>query len=369
MKITNVIVATVIVQSFLSLHASTTWCVTKSGSDSNTGKSESAAFLTIQKAIDSATAGDEIIVADGTYATITTANKQITIRSINGASKTIIDGGGTARCATLGSDISNINTVLYGFTLQNGKAQSNLGGGGVFAGSVYKCIIKNNKAGHQTYSNFGNGGGARGGRLYQCIVTGNSMIGDTTAYHSGGGVSEASLYNCTFANNSATVSQCSVGGVYKSTLYNCIIADNKANSYTTVQECTLVNCCLPKYEMDANSNSSLNCIGGSPKFLDSQNSNYKLLAGSPCINAGNSAYVTESTDFQGKSRIVGSAVDMGVYEWYSSSSTVTLDVDGTGSYGTTWYVSKSGSDSNAGKSESAAFLTIQKAINSSASGD
>ena len=119
----------------------TTWYVAKNGNDSNGGKSSTTAFVTIQKAIDSALTGDEIVVNDGTYATISTANKRVRIRSVNGAQKTIIDGGGSSRCATLGSDLLHTNTVLRGFTLQNGKAQGNLGGGGVFAGSVYNCII------------------------------------------------------------------------------------------------------------------------------------------------------------------------------------------------------------------------------------
>ena len=356
---------------FAGLHcaAATTWYVTKSGKDTNSGKSESAAFLTIQKAIGSSVGGDVIIVGDGTYSPITSANKSVTIQSKNGASKTIVDGGGTARCATLGTAVSDRNTVLKGFTLQNGRAESNLGGGGSFGGTLINCIIKNNKAGHKTYTNYGDGGGSRGGRLYQCLITGNSMIGDTTAYHSGGGVADSTLYNCVIANNQSLASQCSIAGAYKCTLYNCIIADNRASNYMTVQGCSLENCCLPALDADEKGNTIRNCIIGAPKFLDSQNANYKLLSGSPCIDKGNSAYASESLDFQGKSRIVGVSVDIGAYEWYSGSSGLTLDVDGSGPFNKTWYVTKSGKDTNAGTSESAAFLTIQKAVDTAAAGD
>ena len=356
---------------FAGLHcvAATTWYVTKSGKDTNSGKSESAAFLTIQKAIGSSVGGDVIIVGDGTYSPITSANKSVTIQSKNGASKTIVDGGGTARCATLGTAVSDRNTVLKGFTLQNGRAESNLGGGGSFGGTLINCIIKNNKAGHDTYTNYGDGGGSRGGRLYQCLITGNSMIGDTTAYHSGGGVAESTLYNCVIANNQSLASQCSIAGAYKCTLYNCIIADNRANNYMTVQGCSLENCCLPALDADEKGNTIRNCIIGAPKFLDSQNANYKLLSGSPCIDKGNSAYASESLDFQGKSRIVGVSVDIGAYEWYSGSSGLTLDVDGSGSFNKTWYVAKNGKDTNGGTSEAAAFLTIQKAVDTAAAGD
>ena len=87
-----------------------------------------------------------------------------------------------------------------------------MGGGGSCAGLLINCWIKNNKAGHKSYSKYGDGGGARGGWLYQCVVSGNSLVGDTTAYHNGGGVAEARLIQCTIVNNSATASQCSVGG-------------------------------------------------------------------------------------------------------------------------------------------------------------
>ena len=99
----------------------TTWYVNCStGSDSNSGISESSAKATIQAAIDASSAGDTILVAQGTYAPISTVNKAITIRGTTGATSTIIDGNGTSRCAYLGEDAKEVATVLDGFTLENG---------------------------------------------------------------------------------------------------------------------------------------------------------------------------------------------------------------------------------------------------------
>ena len=50
-------------------------------------------YSTIQDAIDSANPGDEILVDDGTYVENILIEKDIILRSLNGADVTIIDGG------------------------------------------------------------------------------------------------------------------------------------------------------------------------------------------------------------------------------------------------------------------------------------
>ena len=73
----------------------TTWYVNGStGSDFNSGVSESSAKATIQAAIDASSAGDTILVTPGTYALFCASNKKIVIRSTSGTSNTIIDGTG-----------------------------------------------------------------------------------------------------------------------------------------------------------------------------------------------------------------------------------------------------------------------------------
>jgi hypothetical protein len=65
-----------------------------------------------------------------------------------------------------------------------------------------------------------------------------------------------------------------------------------------------------------------------------------LQANSPCINAGNNAYVAGATDFDGYLRIKGGTVDLGAYEYQTPSSVLSyawaqqfgLPTDGTADY-------------------------------------
>src|SRR5437868_2890371 len=74
------------------------------------------AATNIQDAVDAAVAGDEVVVANGTYNTggrvaygywtAVVVDKLLSVRSLNGAQVTIIDGLGLARCAYLTSGAS-----------------------------------------------------------------------------------------------------------------------------------------------------------------------------------------------------------------------------------------------------------------------
>ena len=88
------------------------------GSDTaNNGRTASTAFKTIQHAIDCAAPEEQIFVAAGTYAPIDASRANVAIIG-DGRDTTIIDGGGTTRCADLGE--RNFS-YLQGFTLRNGR--------------------------------------------------------------------------------------------------------------------------------------------------------------------------------------------------------------------------------------------------------
>ncbi|HOG51558.1 MAG TPA: hypothetical protein PKY10_13290, partial [Lentisphaeria bacterium] len=152
-----------------AVHAANTWHVdAKLGKDTGSGSTRGDAKQSIQAAIDAAAEGDTILVDDGIYSPIQTADKDITIRSVNGAQTTIIDGGKAERCATLGGPDSAQNTVLDGFTLRNGYAAE------------------------------GEGGGAYGGTLINCILVDNAVpLGDDGVPSHGGGAYKCTLTNCT----------------------------------------------------------------------------------------------------------------------------------------------------------------------------
>ena len=95
----------------LQVSAKTYYVKADGGSDANTGLKETAAFATIQYAIDKAAAGSTILVYPGTYAPIASNNKKLTIKTVEGADETIIDGEGIDE--TLGAELGAWRTQTY----------------------------------------------------------------------------------------------------------------------------------------------------------------------------------------------------------------------------------------------------------------
>jgi hypothetical protein len=198
----------------------------------------STAATNIQDAVDAASAGDSIVVTNGIYATggripyagsesnRVVADKAVTLRSVNGALTTVIQGyqlPGTTngdkaiRCVYLTN-----GAALVGFTLTNGATGTNFdlgtinyAGGGTWCESTNVLISDCIFAGNSAYL----GGGAFSGILSNCTFTGNSA-------HNGGGASHADLRKCVITGNQAE----SAGGAFCSTLADCLITSNSASS-------------------------------------------------------------------------------------------------------------------------------------------
>ena len=103
---------------------------------------------TIQAAIDAAIAGDEILVAPGSYAeTIDFKGKAIALRSSAGPAVTIIDGSGLEQSVVRCTSGEGPDSVLQGFTVTGGSAVS---GGGMrnenSSPTVLDCIFQGNSA-------------------------------------------------------------------------------------------------------------------------------------------------------------------------------------------------------------------------------
>jgi len=146
-----------------------------------------------------------------------------------------------------------------------------------------------------------------------CTFTGN------TAYDSGGGMynwddASPTVTNCTFNGNIAIIG----GGMY-----------NRLNSSPTVTNCILWADSPNEIFDEADSSTTATysdvqggtgeswfgegCIDTDPMFADADG---RLLAFSPCLDAGNDAAVPPgvTTDLDGNPRIQGVCVDMGAFE-------------------------------------------------------
>jgi len=302
----------------------------------------------IQDAVDAAAPGDEIVVTNGIYATGGRAvgtdllvnrvavDKPLTLRSVNGPQFTVIEGyqvpgttsgDGAIRCAYLTTGAN-----LSGFTVTNGAANS---GGGVWCESpnavVSNCVVAGNSAGY--------GGGAYGGTLKNCTLTGNSAacgggayggtlnncaLSGNSASYSGGGAAQATLNNCTLTGNWAVKG----GGADEGTLNNCIVYFNTgidgANwaNWSVLYGGALNYCCTTPLPTNGVGN-----ITNAPLFVDDAAGNLRLQPNSPCINAGNNSYLTDSyfancLDLDGNPRIFGGTVDIGAYEFQGPGSVI-----------------------------------------------
>lgn len=359
--------------------AETVWYVdAEHGDDENTGRSWDDALRTIQNAADRSVAGNTVLVTNGVYEPFTAMNLDIVIRSVEGAEKTIVDGGGTNRCAYLGVETNDVmKTTLVGFTLRNGR---NDHGAGVRGGILEACIVTGNYAGKDDDPSFrGYGGGLQCSIAFRCIVSNNvSSAG-------GGGAMNSRLEDCLIADNLANniVAATTGGGLGSCDAVRCTIVDNRAVygssskpggggcDYCTLESCIVygnaytsgvandINISTATYSCFGSTVSGTGNIVADPLFVDAANGDYRLQAGSPCIDAGQLTNEAKmGTDLEGHPRWIGVGTDMGCYEW------------ATHYVATTQYVAQAtGNDANDGLSWETAKATIQNAIDWAADGD
>lgn len=228
--------------------------VSPAGNDAWTGLDWDQAKATIQAGVDAAIPGATVWVTNGVYAAGGKAvygatlnrvalDKPVTVRGVNGADATVIDGRGSSRCAYVAD-----GACLVGLTLTNGRAWgssvSGFGGaafcssegrlsncalvcssadygGGAYGGTLVDCVLSGNSANWGWSSE---GGGSYSSALHNCILSGNSA-----SYH-GGGAFGGTLKNCLLDGNTATGSWSSAGGgTFGGILYDCVLSNNTAS--------------------------------------------------------------------------------------------------------------------------------------------
>lgn len=283
------------------------------------------AATNIQDAIDAAGGpGAVVLVSNGLYQTGGRAvygftrvviDKPIAMRSVNGPAVTIIqgakdplttNGSAAVRCVWMTN-----NASLAGFTLTNGATQAswsdNGSGGGVWClsgnATISNCILTGNSAYYRS-------GGAHQGTLNNCLLTGNIVA------NYGGGTSYSTLNNCTLSDNSASTYG---GGSYYGSLNNTVIYFNSAPNGSNVWGSTLNSSCSSPLA------GGVGNIDLDPLFLGRDSGDFRLAAGSPCIDKGSNALVQGSTDLNGQPRIAGDFVDMGAIEFAASAPLIALE--------------------------------------------
>ena len=333
-----------------ALIATTTRYVSPGGSNSPPYTSLATAANTIQTAVNACVAGDLVLVNNGTYVLSTkiTVTIGITIRSINGAALTIVDGNGVTKCF----DINHTNAIVDGLTIQNGYNPFGFGGGVniLNGGTVQNCIILNNQArdgggvaiddngllqncwihDNLASNNSGNGygGGVRllnNGEVRNCEIVGNTSV------DLGGGVNiweGGKVKNCVIAKNSAP-NGAGIRTRNLGSIYNCIIYYNTGGANYEVDGVgySYYNCCTTPA---LSGSYSSNCITSVPMFVSTTpgSEDYHLQAGSPCIDVGyNLSWMATVPDLDGNTRIVNVFVDMGPYEYFVAGP---VDSDGDG---------------------------------------
>ncbi|RLD09858.1 MAG: hypothetical protein DRI44_07535 [Chlamydiae bacterium] len=228
-------------------------------------------------------------------------------------------GGSVSDCSISGNSESISGGGVYcnhGGLVFNCMISSNnasLGGGGVYChegGSVSSCTISSNSSDY--------GGGIycdQDGSLTNCLISGmNSADYGGGIYCSSGGA----LYNCTIANNSASAYGggiiCSNGGTVVNTIiYNnqALVGDLNWKSYHS--GALFSYCCTTPTNNLPGGNQ---CIPDNPMF-SVPGSDYALLDGSPCIDAGYKMNWMDppATDLAGNPRLHDGHVDIGCYEF------------------------------------------------------
>jgi len=311
---------------------------------------------TIQAGLDTASSYHEVVVADGTYTgqgnkNLDFGGKAITLRSASGAAEAcIIDCEEDGRGFYFHRGETE-HSIVRDFTITNGRVVGeHESGGGVYCSpgsspTLANCTI----TGNSVVGQWATGGAVScvgsSATLTNCTITENTAAGQ---FPLGGGVccveGNPTLANCTIANNTVEGYWVVGAGVYcddaSLALINCTITGNVAvgtvafggGVYCYHGNATLTNCILwgnsPQQIQGQGSIVLTYCdvqggwvgegnIDADPLFVDPGNQDYHLSAASPCIDAGDPAYMPElgETDLDGHARLLCEQVDMGAYEF------------------------------------------------------
>jgi len=229
------------------------------------------------------------------------------------------------------------DVLLDGLILQGGRPSGGNGCGQIAQGTTLRnCILRNNKA---TGGSGALGFAAVSGSVKKVVLDNCLIINNEAAISPGvmaAGAVPADILSCTIACNlnatTGTTGAITTTGALN--MYNCIIYNNKngANIAKAVGNSTTKTLRYNAWDVAATDGTLSNNIilAGSPfvsatSFVGAANgtsqtasaieaSNFKLISGSTCLNAGSDSYASATTDLSGVARKNGTT-DIGCFEY------------------------------------------------------
>jgi len=294
----------------------------------------------IQVGINTSVDGDTVLVQPGTYVeninfngkNIVLGSLFLTTQDTSYITTTIIDGNQSGSVVTFWTNETR-DAILMGFTITNGNTWNGAGIRCASSPTLSDLIIHNN-----------DGGGGNGGGIFidGYPVLKNLRITNNINCWFGGGINvtsggDADILNCLIANNSAEVHGAGIYSISDNeiTVINSTIADNQGVGiyfHDYVDSIKVINSILAGNQTDIRIPESATAdirhclfeqvIGGvgninaDPRFIDSQNMNFRLSGYSLCIGAGLDMPIVPSHDIDGNARPnpAGSNPDMGAFE-------------------------------------------------------
>ena len=199
--------------------------------------------------------------------------------------ETVIDGAGNSAIVSLEANLPHELAPspetpmlrLEGFTVRNMNVRA-------CDQAFDRCVVSNYTSGIAFSSSFRN-----------CLVMANEATGAASLF-------DGCIFDhCTVVGN-RSASNSAVNSVARNSIF-------WGNAGTDLFGLNATNCCVQGGTWAGESN-----IAEDPLFVNAEAGDYRLSAGSPCIDVGNTAAAVGDRDLAGNARVLGEYVDIGAYE-------------------------------------------------------